>query len=424
MKKSIWIGSGIVVATALGLSLFVFRPSFLTGSSPERRENKVVEKMSKSEGHSPAPEEKDHHDKEEAQTTKVVLTEEAKKRIGLQAVSAEMRPLEEVIIFSGVISVDPNREAFVSPRVQGKVEAVYTTLGEEVTKGQKLLELRSVELENLQVELLQALTNFKLLGKDRARIEGLVEKRIVASKELLKVLSDYEKADREVEGIKRRLALLGLAEREVDQIVRKETVSPLLPIPAPLGGHIVERNVTLGESVEPQQKLFRIIDLAQVLAEGDVTEDKLPQIKKGQMVRVRVNSFPGETFSGQIDYVSDRVEEEKRTVHIWSRLTNPQHKLKPGMFAELNIVVGKSKEALTIPVEAIISAEGENFAFVEEDGGFRRADLVLGVRNDRFAEVKNGLFPGDLVVTDGKRQVYTQYLAESQGGVKLGGHTH
>lgn len=423
MKKSIWIGSLIVSVAALGL-FFLLRPPSWIGPRPEKREGPTVEKMSKEEGHTHAPGEEDHHDEEEGQTTRVVLTEEAKRMVGLKTVSAEMRPLEDVITFSGVISADPNREAFVSPRVPGKVEAVYVTLGEEVTKGQKLLELRSVELENLQVELLQALTNFKLLGKDRARIEGLVEKRIVASKDLLKVQSDYEKAEREVEGIKRRLALLGLAEGEVDQIVRKETVSPLLPIPAPLGGHIVERNVTLGESVEPQQKLFRIIDLAQVLAEGDVTEDKLPRIKKGQTVRIRVNSFPGESFLGQIDYVSDRVEEEKRTVHVWSRLNNPQHKLKPGMFAELNVVAGKFIEALTVPLEAIISAEGENFAFVEEEGGFRRADLLLGVRNDRFAEVKNGLFPGDLVVTDGKRQVYTQYLAQSQGGAKLQGHTH
>lgn len=421
MKKSIWIG--VVALTALGLSLFWLRPSW-RGPGPEKHEIQIAKKMSEGEGHSHAPGEEDHHGEGEAQTTKVVLADEAKKMVGLQTVSAEMRPLEEVITFSGVISADPNREAFVSSRVLGKVEAVYTTLGEEVTRGQRLLELRSVELENLQIELLQALTNFKLLEKDRARIEGLVEKRIVASKELLKVQSDYEKTEREVDGIKRKLVLFGLAEPEVNQIVQKETVSPLLPILAPLGGHIVERNVTLGESVEPQQKLFRIMDLAQVLAEGNVTEDKLPQIKKGQTVRVRVNSFPGESFLGQIDYVSDRVEEEKRTVHVWSRLTNPQHKLKPGMFAELNVVIGKSKEALAIPLEAIISAEGENFAFVEEEGGFRRADLVLGVRNDRFAEVKNGLFPGDLVVIDGKRQVYTQYLAQSQGGTKLQGHTH
>lgn len=422
MKKS--IGIGIVVAAALGLSLFLFKPSSWTGPRPEKRETQGVKKMNEEEGHTHAPGEEDHHDGEEAQTIKVVLAEEARKMVGLKTVSAEMRPLEDIITFSGVISADPNRQAFVSPRVPGKVEAVYATLGEEVTQGQKLLEIRSVEMEKLQVELLQALTSFKLLEKDRARIQGLVEKRIVALKELLKVQSDYERAEREVEGIKRRLSLFGLAEREVDQIVQKETVSLLLPILAPIGGHLVERNVTLGESVETQQKLFQIIDLAQILAEGDVTEDKLPQIKKGQTVRVRVNSFPGEAFLGRIDYVSDRVEEEKRTVHVWSRLTNPEHKLKPGMFAELNVAIGKSKETLTVPVEAIISAEGENFTFVEEGEGFRRADLVLGVRNDRFAEVKNGLFPGELVVTDGKRQVYTQYLAQSQGGAKLQGHTH
>ena len=412
MKKLVWLG----IIVAMGLSFFLYKSYLRTGQDRKNSEHQVMERMGEEEEHP--------HDEEEAQTTKVVLTEEAKKMVGLKTVLAEMRPLEEVIRFSGVISADPNREAFVSPRVPGKVEAIYVTLGDEVTKGQKLLELRSIELENLKVELLQALTNFNLLGKDRARIEGLVKKGIVPSKELIKVQSDDEKAEREVEGIKRRLVLLGLAEQEVDQIVQKENPSSLLPIPAPLGGHIVERNVTLGEAVEPQQKLFRIMDLAQVLAEGDVTEDTLPRIKKGQTVRVRVNSFPGEVFLGQINYISDRVEKEKRSVHVWSRLINPQHKLKPGMFAEFNVVVGKSKEVPTIPLDAIISAEGEEVAFVEVGGGFRRADLILGIRNDRFAEVKNGLSLGDRVVTDGKRQVYTQYLAGSQGGAKLQEHTH
>jgi len=412
MKKLVWLG----IIAAMGLSFFLYKSYLGTGQGRKNSEHQVMERMGEEEEHP--------HDEEEAQTTKVVLTEEAKKMVGLKTVLAEMRPLEEVIRFSGVISADPNREAFVSPRVPGKVEAIYVTLGDEVTKGQKLLELRSIELENLKVELLQALTNFNLLGKDRARIEGLVKKGIVPSKELIKVQSDDEKAEREVEGIKRRLVLLGLAEQEVDQIVQKENPSSLLPIPAPLGGHIVERNVTLGEAVEPQQKLFRIMDLAQVLAEGDVTEDTLPRIKKGQTVRVRVNSFPGEVFLGQINYISDRVEKEKRSVHVWSRLINPQHKLKPGMFAEFNVVVGKSKEVPTIPLDAIISAEGEEVAFVEVGGGFRRADLILGIRNDRFAEVKNGLSLGDRVVTDGKRQVYTQYLAGSQGGAKLQEHTH
>lgn len=90
----------------------------------------------------------------------------------------------------------------------------------------------------------------------------------------------------------------------------------------------------------------------------------------------------------------------------------------------MNIVVGGGVDVLAIPIEALIATEGEDFVFVEEKGAFRRADVVLGARDDRYVEIKRGLLPGDLVVTDGKQQVYTKSLIERQGGVALGGHGH
>ena len=90
----------------------------------------------------------------------------------------------------------------------------------------------------------------------------------------------------------------------------------------------------------------------------------------------------------------------------------------------MNIVRGGQGEVVAIPQEALISTEGESFVFVEEKGAFRRADVVLGARDDRFVEVKKGLLPGDHVVTDGKQQLYTQSLVARQGRAALGGHTH
>ena len=106
------------------------------------------------------------------------------------------------------------------------------------------------------------------------------------------------------------------------------------------------------------------------------------------------------------------------------RSANNRGKFKPNLFAEMDVVVGGGQEALSIPLEALIVTEGQSFVFVEEKGSFRRADVVLGARDDRFVEVKKGLLPGDLVVTDGKQQVYTKSSMARQGGAALGGHTH
>jgi multidrug efflux pump subunit AcrA (membrane-fusion protein) len=105
-------------------------------------------------------------------------------------------------------------------------------------------------------------------------------------------------------------------------------------------------------------------------------------------------------------------------------MSNRQGMLKQDLFAELSLVVGESHRSVTIPVEALISAEGEDFVFVEEGGVFVRRDLVLGARDDRYVEVKKGLEAGERVVTDGKRQLYTKSLMSRRGGAPLGGHGH
>ncbi len=161
-----------------------------------------------------------------------------------------------------------------------------------------------------------------------------------------------------------------------------------------------------------------------VFVEGDAFEESLRELKVGQSVRIRLASYPDEVFAGKISRLSPTIDPQKRTLRLWVEVVNPSGKLKPNLFSEMNIVLGGQGEVLAIPIEALISTEGENFVFVEEKGSFRRADVVLGARDDRFVEVKKGLLPGDRVVTDGKQQLYTQSLIARQGGAALGGHTH
>ncbi len=98
--------------------------------------------------------------------------------------------------------------------------------------------------------------------------------------------------------------------------------------------------------------------------------------------------------------------------------------LKQDLFAQVYVIVGEQRRSLTIPIEALISADGAEVAFVERGGSYVRVGLALGTRTDRFAEVIRGLSPGDRVVTDGSRQLYAKWLAAKGGGPALGGHTH
>ena len=109
---------------------------------------------------------------------------------------------------------------------------------------------------------------------------------------------------------------------------------------------------------------------------------------------------------------------------MWAEIRNAGGRLKPDMFVQLSVVVGGGPKTLVIPAAALMSAEGREFVFVETPGGFKRADVLVGARNDEYVEIKRGLAPGAAVVTDGKRQVYTVFLAARSGAPALGGHTH
>jgi len=351
------------------------------------------------------------------------LTAEEMRNIGLKTVSADLRSIESVIRTAGIVKSHPDGEAQVSSRVSGKIVSLLAKVGDAVQKGQKLAEIQSAEIQKLQVDLVQAENRLILHKAELDRIQRLVESKIAAQKELIAAQNQHQAGLNEIEGLAQQLVLLGLPQEAVQRARTEKTVSTF-PVFSPMSGVVAERSVVLGESIEPNKVIFKILDPSAVFVEGNAFEESLPQLKIGQTVRIRLASYPGEIFTGRISRFSPAVDPQRRTLQLWAEVANNRGKLKPNLFAEMDVVVGGGQEALSIPLEALIVTEGQSFVFVEEKGSFRRADVVLGARDDRFVEVKKGLLPGDQLVTDGKQQVYTKSLMARQGGAALGGHGH
>ncbi len=389
----------------------------------------------------------------------VPLTRVERDNIGLKTEVVARRPIEEVRRFPGVIKPHPDRVALVTSRTSGRIVEIHSKLGERVRKGQDLIEVQSVEVEKLELDLIQAESRYRieksklefdltqaenklsLAQADAGRNRMLVDKGIGARKELIAAENQLQAVQNEIVGVKRQiellaessrnetegltrqLALLGLPRDAIERVRREKSVT-LLHIPAPLGGLIVERPVTLGQVIDPTTTLLKITDDATVVAEGDVFEDVLALLRTGQRVRVQTAAFPQRVFEGTLTFIHPVIDPQKRTVHIWAEIPNADRRLKQDMFAELNVVVGGGAPVLSVPLAAVIAGGGGEFVFVEREGGFARAPITPGVRDDRFVEVRRGLSAGDRVVTDGKRQVYTKLLTLGTGGAALGGHTH
>jgi cobalt-zinc-cadmium efflux system membrane fusion protein len=186
---------------------------------------------------------------------------------------------------------------------------------------------------------------------------------------------------------------------------------PRVQYSSPLGGVVTDRHVVVGDDVEPARHLFEVADLAEVLAIGRMFEGQIGQVSVGQKVRVRVPSYPDDVFEGLVERLGGKLEADSRSLAVYVRVPNSGDRLRPHMRATLSLVTGGAERALAIPKSAVLGEAGNFYAFVQDEDRverFERRALVLGVADDRFIEVIEGLSPGDRVVSEGNYSL--QYI--------------
>lgn len=185
---------------------------------------------------------------------------------------------------------------------------------------------------------------------------------------------------------------------------------PSVDVVAPMSGVIDQRLVSLGQAVEPNTVLAHISDRSQVNVVARVYEEDLGKVKRGQEASVHLLSYPDRVFTGKVTLVGPTLDPASRTVDVWVQLANPDGLLKPNLFARINLLLRKTDAALAVPTAAIIEANGEKFVFVRQGTQFARVEITTGSSDGAFTEVTEGLVPGDEVVTQGNRQLYTLWL--------------
>ncbi|ERH40914.1 transporter, partial [Legionella pneumophila str. Leg01/53] len=190
---------------------------------------------------------------------------------------------------------------------------------------------------------------------------------------------------------------------------------PSVAVTAPIAGIIDARNINLGQAVEPNTVLFHISNRDKLLVIAQVYEEDLDKIKVGQEVNVHALSYPKRTFPGQVTLIEPNLDSLTRTVNVRITLDNEEKLLKPGMFVRANVILARNEAALAVPNAAVLQADNESFVFVQNKDIYDRVVVQMGAVDDEYSEIKDGLVPGDLVVTQGHRELYTLWLS---GGSK------
>ncbi|STX55484.1 putative Co/Zn/Cd efflux system membrane fusion protein [Legionella beliardensis] len=188
---------------------------------------------------------------------------------------------------------------------------------------------------------------------------------------------------------------------------------PSVAVKAPITGVIDARNVNLGQAVEPNTVLFHISNREQLLVIAQVYEEDLGKIKVGQQVNIHALSYPRDVFPGKVILIEPNLNPVTRSINVQISLMNKNDLLKPGMFVQANVVLRFTQAALAIPNNALLEANNETFVFVKSGASYERTVVRIGASDDNYTEIKEGLVPGDEVVTQGARQLYTLSLSGS-----------
>jgi multidrug efflux pump subunit AcrA (membrane-fusion protein) len=256
---------------------------------------------------------------------------------------------------------------------------------------------------------------------DRTRL--LYEKTITAGKNVEIAEHDLELAkaaaassiaatNATLTAARRHLRILGLSESDIDALARKPAVAAIFSLTSPIAGTVVERNATLGATVGTDANVFKIIDTSRVWIDANVFEKDLERVKPGQAVTVSVPSYPDAHFSGKVILVSSVVDPETRTVQVRTEVPNADGRLKPDMFANVEIITDLHRTAISIPETAVLDDGGKSVVFVANGNAYERREVTVGIRGDDRVEIVEGLQAGDHVVVKGNYLLLQQSAPE------------
>ena len=395
MNKKIII-IGIILAVAFGGG-FYYRSSHLaTGKVPEKAKTEASESKEKSDGKNEGKAAKEN---DEPKT--VTMTAEKQKQNGVVVASAKKQRLGGVISATGKVEANADRIAHVSPRISGKIIVVRASLGDSVSSGQTLVTLDSVELGEALGRYHQSKTKLALLHSNMERIKNLVEKKIAARKDILQAETDFKTAQTELHTDEERLSLYGVS---ISDHKGEDHKRPLLPVRSPIGGIITEKHAIVGELSDPSKSLYTVADLSSVWVLVDINEKDLAKVHKGQAAIVTVGAYPDQKLIGRITYIADLVDEGTRTVKARVAVANPGRKLKPEMFATVELALpANAAPVLAVPEDALQEIDGKKMLFVMAENGteFEPRQVEPGRAAGGMVEIVSGLKEGERYAING-----------------------
>ena len=394
----IGVGIGLVVGLTIGGGLTQTR-----GSSRERTvlvaSVKVEERSSQSDGDA------------------VTVDEAQAQRFRIEPV--QLREFRDERTTVGRIAFNDDRTTAIFAPFQGRVLRLLAKPGDVLRPGRPLLAIDSPDLVQANADLIAGSTAVQKAQNQLAQAERVARRQRLlfdggaapykdfeqADSDLRNAQHDLKTAEGQLEAARNHLrAPFGKSDAEIAQIEATHDVDRVAQIVSPIAGTVTTRKVSPGQFVRADNTdpMFSIADVSTMWLVANVAETDIPLIKVGQDVAVRVMAYPGEVFRARIAYMGASVDPVVHRLTVRAEIANPHGQLKPDMFASFRIMTGSAAHSPSIPTGAVLrESDGTMTVWVTTDGKrLAKRTVKLGLQQDGFSQVLEGLHAGELVATE------------------------
>jgi len=348
--------------------------------------------------------------KEAKGQTPGLFTIPAEQMSHVQVVTIATSNLPRVLRLTGAVSYNAFNTTPVITQVGGPVSRLLAVPGQRVKKGEALLEVSSPDYSLLFASYLKARDTFRVTDKNYDRAKDLYEHHAIAERDLLSAESDRIQAQADLNASLLGLKILGIPKPED---LEKSPTSEI-PLYAPIGGEIVERDVSPGQLLQAGvTQAFIISDMSSVWVLANIYQSDLADVKVGDDVTVQTDSYP-DAFHGKISFLSPALDPTTRTLQARIVVDNPGGKLKNNMYVVATVNAGITRNAIAVP-DASVLRDDENQPFVYVATGsnqFGRRSVDIGPSQAGQTQITKGLSPGDKVVGSGA--VFLQFANSFQ----------
>ena len=319
----------------------------------------------------------------------------------------------------GTIDFNENMLVQVFSQYAGKIQKAFFNIGDDVKQGDVLFTIDSPDLLQAESTLLAAAGVLELQKRTLARATGLLKAGGSAQKDVDQATSDEQTAEGNFKAAKDSVRIFGKSDTEIDQILTNRKVDSTLVVPSPIAGRIVARNAAPGFLTQPgtAPAPFTMGDLSTMWMIANVIETDAPAYKLGQHVEAKVPAYPDTLFKGRVTALGSSIDPSSRRQLVRSEIDDPQHLLRSGMYASFVTYVADPIRSAAVQADGVVrEGDGTMTVWVTTDNHhFKKRTVAIGLRQDGWVQILDGLSAGETVVTEGAVFLSNQLLLSDAG---------